>query len=108
MAGCEMVDDPQSGRFDIARHCAWEAWKARASVAAPAAGDARKPDFARAEQVIQDYVAIYEMCGEDRDGRDAIHTPTEGERALIIDAIHGLMAEPEFVAALSASQQQEG
>ena len=31
MAGCEMVDDPQSGRFDIARHCAWEAWKARAS-----------------------------------------------------------------------------
>ncbi len=41
MAGCEMVDDPQSGRFDIARHCAWEAWKARASIAAPAAVDAR-------------------------------------------------------------------
>lgn len=40
MAGCEMVDDPQSGRLDIARHCAWEAWKARAA-AAPAAGDAR-------------------------------------------------------------------
>lgn len=75
---------------------------------ARACSDTRKPDFARAEQVIQDYVAGYEMCGEDQDGRDAIHTPTEGERALIIDAIRGLMAEPEFVAALSASQQQEG
>ncbi|CAB3868020.1 hypothetical protein LMG26686_02811 [Achromobacter mucicolens] len=70
--------------------------------------DTRKPDFARAEQVMQDYVASYELCGEDQDGRDAIHTPTDGERALIIDAIHGLMAEPEFLAALSASQQQEG
>ncbi|SIS99981.1 DUF551 domain-containing protein [Achromobacter sp. MFA1 R4] len=49
MAGCEMVDDPQSGRFDIARHCAWEAWKARASLAAPAAGDAR--DVARYREV---------------------------------------------------------
>ncbi|MCG7324319.1 hypothetical protein [Achromobacter sp. ACRQX] len=75
---------------------------------AGSAGDTRKPDFARADQFIQDYVAGYEMCGEDQEGRDASHTPTEGERALIVDAIHGLMAQPEFIAALSASQQQEG
>lgn len=74
---------------------------------APANGDARKPDFARAEVVLQDYVADYEMRGEDPDGRDAIYTPTDGERLLIIDAIRGLLAEPEFIAAL-APQQKEG
>lgn len=73
-----------------------------------AGGDARKPDFARAEVVMQDYVADYEMRGEDPDGRDAIYTPTEGERLLIIDAIRGLLDEPEFIAALSASQLLEG
>lgn len=67
--------------------------------------DTRKPDFARAEQVMQDYVAAYEMCGEDALGQDARYIPNERERVLIIDAIRGLLAEPEFVAALSASQQ---
>ncbi|WP_367352559.1 hypothetical protein [Achromobacter animicus] len=88
----------------------WEANLRKDSAArrARVGSDTRKPDFARAEQVMQDYVAGYEMCGEDQGGRDAIHTPTEGERALIIDAIRGLMAEPEFVAALSDPQQQEG
>ncbi|WP_238878667.1 hypothetical protein [Achromobacter xylosoxidans] len=41
LAGCEMVDDPQSMRMDIARHCAWEAWQARARIDAPAAADAQ-------------------------------------------------------------------
>ena len=70
--------------------------------------DTRKPDFARAEQVMEDYVADYEMHGEDSLGQDAIYIPTERERMLIVDAIHGLLAEPEFVAALSASQQKDG
>ena len=85
----------------------WEANLRKDSAArrARVGSDTRKPDFARAEQVMQDYVADYEMRGEDQDGRDAIYTPTEGERLLIIDAIRGLLAEPEFVAALSASQQ---
>ncbi|MNX41014.1 hypothetical protein D3C86_714080 [compost metagenome] len=73
---------------------------------APAGADARKLDFVCAEQVIQDYVADHEMRGEDLLGQDAIYTPTKRER--IVDAIHGLLAQPEFVAALSASQQQKG
>ncbi|CAB3675425.1 hypothetical protein LMG26690_01298 [Achromobacter animicus] len=70
--------------------------------------DTRKPDFARAEQVMQDYVADYEMCGEDALGQDARYIPNEGERVLIIDAIRGLLAEPEFIAALFGSQQEKG
>jgi hypothetical protein len=75
---------------------------------APDGGDVRKPDFAGAERVVQDYIADYEMRGEDSLGQDASYIPTERERMLIVDAIHGLLAEPEFVAALSPSQQQEG
>jgi hypothetical protein len=37
---CEMLDDPSSMRMDIAQHCAWEAWQARARLSAPAACDA--------------------------------------------------------------------
>lgn len=88
----------------------WEADLRKDSAArrARVGSDTRKPDFARAEQVMQDYVADYEMRGEDQDGRDAIYTPTEGERLLIIDAIRGLLGEPEFIAALSGSQQEKG
>jgi hypothetical protein len=75
---------------------------------ARASGNTRKPDFARAEQVVQDYVADYEMRGEDSLGQDASYIPTERERVLIVDAIHGLLAEPAFIVALAASQQQEG
>lgn len=85
----------------------WEANLRKDSAArrARVGSDTRKPDFARAEQVMQDYVADYEMCGEDALGQDARYIPNERERVLIIDAIRGLLAEPEFVAALSASQQ---
>lgn len=55
---------------------------------------------------MQDYVADYEMRGEDLFGQDAIYIPTDRERVLIIDAVHGLLAEPEFIASLSASQQE--
>lgn len=75
---------------------------------APASGNARKPDFACAEQVVQDYVADYEMRGEDSLGQDASYIPTQRERVLIVDALHGLLAEPAFIVALASSQQQEG
>jgi hypothetical protein len=48
------------------------------------------------EQIIDAFVEDYEMVGEDEDGRDACHTPTEGERALIKDAICGLLADPDW------------
>lgn len=44
------------------------------------------------EAQIDDYIEDYEMRGEDADGRDACHTPTADERALIKDAIMGLPA----------------
>jgi len=73
---------------------------------ATAGGDAQKPDFARAEQIVQDYVAEYEMCGEDEEGRDGIYNPTDVERYMILDAVRGLLAEPEFVAALASQIPQ--
>lgn len=83
-------------------------WQARAALAAPAAGDARKPDFARAEQIAADFVQDYEWRGEDVAGRDTCYTPNKRERAMITDAILGLLAEPEFVAALAAQVPQQG
>lgn len=82
----------------------WEANLRKDSAArrARVGSDTRKPDFARAEQVMQDYVADYEMHGEDSLEQDACHIPTERERVLFVDAIHGLLAEPEFIAALVA------
>jgi len=41
------------------------------------------------EKAIDEYLDDYEMIGEDEDGRDACHSPTEGEKALIKDAIMG-------------------
>ncbi|KXJ63035.1 hypothetical protein AXY46_03180 [Achromobacter xylosoxidans] len=84
MAGCEMVDDPQSGRFDIARHCAWEAWKARASVAAPAAGDARDAERYR---TVRDCPTLAMSYGVFSGGSDL---------------------DTRVDAAIAASQQQEG
>ncbi len=57
---------------------------------------------------MQNYVADYEMHGVDALGQDACYIPTERERVLIVDAIHGLLAEPEFIAALSRSQHEKG
>lgn len=45
------------------------------------------------EAEIDEYLEDYEMHGNDEDGRDACHTPTEGERILIKDAILGLLAD---------------
>lgn len=45
------------------------------------------------EAFVDEYLEGYEMVGEAPDGRDACHVPTEGERALIKDAIMGL---PDF------------
>lgn len=45
------------------------------------------------EAEIDEYLEDYEMRGNDEDGRDACHTPTEGERLLIKDAIMGLLAD---------------
>lgn len=48
------------------------------------------------DQIIDNYVDDYEMLGETEDGRDACHTPTESERALIKDAICGLLADTDW------------
>lgn len=72
------------------------------------AGEVRKPDFARADQIAQEYVADYEMCGEDEEGRDGVYNPTDVERYMILDAVRGLLAEPEFIAALAAQVPQQG
>ncbi|MNT18906.1 hypothetical protein D3C72_1541340 [compost metagenome] len=47
----------------------------------------------------------YEWRGEDVAGRDTCYTPSKRERAMITDAILGLLAEPEFIAAIA---QQKG
>lgn len=71
-------------------------------------GDAQKPDFARAEEIASEYVQDYEWRSEDVAGRDTCYTPNKRERAMITDAILGLLAEPEFVAALAAQVPQQG
>lgn len=50
----------------------------------------------RLEQLIDAYLEDYEMVGEAEDGRDAFHQPTDDERALIKDAIFGLLANEEW------------
>lgn len=52
------------------------------------------------QEAIKEYVAGYEMIGEDEYGRDGVYSPTEMERAIIEDAIHGLLADTEFLDAL--------
>lgn len=62
-------------------------------------------DWVTIERFVASYVADYEMLGETADGRDACHTPSEDERALIMDAIAGLLAESDFLAMLDAAPQ---
>lgn len=45
------------------------------------------------EAFIDAYLEDYEMIGEAPDGRDACHTPDEGEKELIKDAVMGLLSE---------------
>lgn len=61
------------------------------------------------EQIVDNYLSDYELRGEDSEGRDAIHTPSETETFLIKDAILGLLEDDDFKAwnrraALSATQ----
>ena len=45
------------------------------------------------EPQIDEYLADYEMRGEDEDGRDARHVPSDTDKAVIKDAVMGLLAE---------------
>lgn len=47
------------------------------------------------EAMVDKFLEDYEMRGEDEQGRDACHAPSEGERVLIKDAIMGLFAEAD-------------
>jgi hypothetical protein len=50
----------------------------------------------RLEQIIDAYVADYELVGEDEPGRDGCYAPTDTERGLIKDAIMGLLADDDW------------
>jgi hypothetical protein len=50
----------------------------------------------RLEQIIDAYVADYELVGEDESGRDGCYAPTDTERGLIKDAIIGLLADTDW------------
>lgn len=52
------------------------------------------------EARISEFVNRYEMVGEDEQGRDGRYTPNESERALILDAMHGVLADDELMALL--------
>lgn len=58
------------------------------------------------EQVIDDYIAEYELTGESDSGAEVTHTPTGFEQYLIKDAIMGLISTSEWQAALSQSAPQ--
>lgn len=42
---------------------------------------------------VEEYVAEYEMLGEDDEGREGYYTPSEKEKALIADAIYGVLPQ---------------
>lgn len=69
------------------------------AVAAPKVEPAHPTDL---EKVIDDYIEDYEMVGESEDGRDAIYTPTENDKALLKDAILGLLVDTDWDAAWGA------
>jgi len=56
-------------------------------------------DWKQIEASIHAFVEDYEMVGEDEGGRDGCYTPNENERALITDAIMGLLSDDDFIAA---------
>ena len=82
-----------------------EAWNAgvewaltQAETSATASGDAEREAAswrAMTEAMVDEYLEDYEMVGEDAEGCDACYTPSEDERALIKDAVMGLLAEAE-------------
>lgn len=54
-------------------------------------------DWKAINAAIDEYADGYELRGEPGD-----HTPTEFERFVIVDAINGLLAEPEFMALIAS------
>lgn len=84
----------------------WRGWKAcadqmRAAQREAFALGAGKDALAAAkwrmltEAQINEFLEDYEMAGEAEDGRDARHSPSEGERFLIKDAFMGLLQDAE-------------
>lgn len=69
--------------------------------------DRQATDWPAVEAAIKEYVADYEMVGEDESGQDGVYTPTEPERGLIEDAIHGLLADDAFIEALRPAQPED-
>lgn len=63
-------------------------------------------DWTAINMFVAQYVEDYEMIGES-DAGEACYTPNANERALILDAVHGLLAEPELIAALAAQPQAD-
>ena len=57
-------------------------------------------DWQAVEGRISEFVGEYEMFGEDEQGRDGCYIPNESERALISDAINGLLDDDELIALL--------
>lgn len=51
------------------------------------------------QQFADDYVEGYEQLGEDDQGREGYYTPSDVERALILDAVNGLIADEDFITA---------
>lgn len=70
----------------------------RAMLAAAPAAPAQPTNWPAVESIVEQYVSDYEMEGD-----SGGHVPSADERALIADAIHGLLAEPGFVAALAVT-----
>jgi len=86
---------PEQGRAlaDIVWPCVF--WPAVAHPPTPVVAR----DWTAIEAAIHAYVEDYEMVGEDEEGRDGCYTPTETERDIITDAVMGLLADTDFVAA---------
>ena len=85
---------------DPAPEAAREKLEAELARMAPAAAAWR----AMTEAMVDEYLEDYEMYGEDADGRDACYATTEGERALIKDAVMGLFAAAEEAARTARPQ----
>lgn len=73
-------------------------WEGRPTATdAQGVGEAR--DWIAVESAIDSYIEDYEMLGEAEDGRDASYTPNENDRALLKDAMVGLLSDDAFMAA---------
>ena len=80
------------------------AWVPLFAGAAPVSAD--PVDWRAVEGRISEFVGEYEMLGEDGQGRDGCYTPNEHERALILDAMHGLLADDELITLLRSVAAQ--